>query len=449
MNVFKKPADRMRTPLLGCLLCIGTIAVPHLSAQSPAQGQTSATAKNLDRVSVGNPLRKSLKLYTTQPAKIQSFERAPLISKLSGYIAEVRVEIGDMVKTGQPLLRLNMPELQDEVRQMEALVAHAAAEVTQADSQILAAKAVAEAKKVGVTVAEAAIGRSEADYQRWAAETNRIKELVNRGSVTPKLFEETNSQMLSADAGRREVAALVLSAKAAANEAIALVGKAEADLVAAKAKQRVAEANLAKAKTMLDYAELRAPFSGVVTQRAVDVGQFVTGGTESPLLVVERSDKVRVVVDVPELEASLVTAGEHGDSVRLKVQSLGGREFTGTVSRTGWALDESNRSLRTETDIQNSDADLRSGMFATATILLDQRSDVITLPLAAIVRDGNTAYCCVVVGGKVERKPLELGLRSGDDVEVTRGVNESDKVVLARAAGLQVGQEVTVIESVK
>ena len=443
-------AARLQFAVCGCLLC--NLVPTETLAADPEQtaAQTAAqTGKSLDKVAAGNPPRKSLKLFTTQPAKIQPFERAPLTSKLSGYIGEVLVEIGDVVKADQPLLRLNMPELQDDVRQMEALVAQSLAQVTQSESQIQAAKAIAESKRVGVTVAEAATGRSEADYQRWSAETSRIKELAGRGSVTQKLYEETNGQMLTADAGRREAAAMVLASKAAVNEATAMVAKAEADLVAAKAKQRVAEADLAKAKTMLSYAELRAPFAGVITQRAVDKGQYVTGGTDKPLLVVDRTDKLRVVVEVPELEAAMVTAGDSGDTVNLKVQSLGGREFKAKVSRTSWALDEANHSLRTEIDIPNSDAALRSGMFASASILLEQRDDVLTLPLAAIIREGNAVYCCVVVAGKIERKPLELGLRSGDDVEVVTGLNATDKVVLARAAALQVGQEVAVVESGK
>ena len=439
-------AVRLKLITCGCLLCVCT---PPASRAAGPEQSPAHTGKNPDRVTAGNPPRKSLKLFTTQPAKIQPFERAPLTSKLSGYVGEVLVEIGDVVKGGQPLLRMDMPELQDEVRQMEALVAKAAAEVTQSESQILAARAVAESKRVGVTVAEAATGRSEADYQRWSAEANRIKELAGRGSVTPKLYEESNSQMLSADAGRREAAAMVLAAKAAANEAAAMVGQAEADFVAAKAKQRVAEADLARAKTMIGYAELRAPFSGVITQRAVDKGQFVGGAAEKPLLVVDRTDKLRVVVDVPELDAPLVTVGENGDVVTLKVQSLGGREFIGKVSRTGWSYDETNHSLRTEIDIANTDGVLRSGMYASASILLEQRGDVLTLPLAAIVREGSDVFCCAVVEGKIERMRLELGLRSGDDIEIISGLQATDNVVLARAAGLRVGQEVSLIEPAK
>ena len=419
--------------------------VPAQTAATPS----AASSGNLDRVSVGAPPRKSLKLFTTQPARIQPYERTPLASKLSGYVGEVLVEIGDAVKANQTLLRLNMPELMDDVRQREALLAQSKAEVKQAESQLQAAKAIAESKKVGVTVAEAGIARTEGDYDRWMAETNRIKELSNRGSVTTKLYEETNNQLRSADAGRREAKALVLSAQAAVTEAAANIVKAEADVAAALAKAKVAEAELAKSQTMLSYTEVRAPFDGVITQRAVDKGQYVTGGTDRPLLVVDRIDKLRVVVEVPELDAPWVTAGEQGDAVVLKVQSLSGREFSGKVSRTSWSYDEANHSLRTEIDIVNSDAALRSGMYASASILLEQREDVMTLPLAAIVREGNATFCCVVVAAKIERRPLQLGLRSGDDVEIVSGLGAGDKVVLARAAGLQVGQAVSIIEAAK
>jgi HlyD family secretion protein len=328
-------------------------------------------------------------------------------------------------------------------------VTQSKAEVSQAEAELQAAKAAADSKKVSVAVAEAGVGRSEGDYERWLAETNRVKELSSRGSVTPKLFEEAIYQLRSADAGRRETAALVLAAKAAVNEATANVARAEADLSAAAALQRVTEADLAKAQTMLGYVELRAPFDGVVTQRTVDRGQYVTGGTEKPLLVVDRTDKLRVVVDVPELEAPLVTAGEEGDAVSLKVQALGNREFNATVSRTSWSLDEANHSLRTEIDIPNSDATLRSGMYASASILLEQRNEVLTLPLTAILREDNAVYCYLVVSGKIERRELELGLRSGDEVEVKTGLNPTDNVVLTRAAGLQAGQEVVVMEPKK
>src|SRR5690606_13502144 len=100
---------------------------------------------------------------------------------------------------------------------------------------------------------------------------------------------------------------------------------------------------------------------------------------------------------------------------------------------------------RTEIDIPNTDGLLRPGMYATATILLEQRDDVLTLPVTAIVREGRDAYCCCVVSDKIERTPIELGLRSGGDIEVLAGLEADRMVVVAGADSLHQGQPVEVI----
>ena len=84
-------------------------------------------------------------------------------------------------------------------------------------------------------------------------------------------------------------------------------------------------------------------------------------------------------------------------------------------------------------------------MFATATIVLEQRKDVLTLPAAAIIREGADCFCCCVVAGKVDRRRLELGLRSGNDVEVLSGIGTEDLVVLAQAGALKPQQAVEII----
>src|SRR6185295_15522356 len=109
------------------------------------------------------------------------------------------------------------------------------------------------------------------------------------------------------------------------------------------------------------------------------------------------------------------------------------------------ALDKSNRSLRAEIDLPNANGKLRPGMYAKVDILLDQRNDVLTLPTTAIVRDGSATFCCIVEDGKIDRKKIELGLRSGGDVEVLSGVGPDQLVVLARADSLIQGQSVQVI----
>jgi RND family efflux transporter MFP subunit len=186
---------------------------------------------------------------------------------------------------------------------------------------------------------------------------------------------------------------------------------------------------------------LKAPFDGVVTARRVDPGHFVqpTGGGGSPLVVVARSDKLRVFISVPEVEAGYV---DLGDPVTMEVQSVRGAEIKGTVTRTGYVLDVANRSLETIIDLDNAGGRLRPGLYATAKILLQEQKDALTLPAAAVVRQGKEAFCYKLVGGKAAKTPIQLGIKVGDDFEVVNGVADGDKVILNKAASLKDGQPV-------
>ncbi len=191
--------------------------------------------------------------------------------------------------------------------------------------------------------------------------------------MNAKLSDEAISKFTAADAARGEVAAKVESAKAALGEAEANIALTRADAAAAAARLDVAQANVDHMQAMLDYANIRAPFSGVVTERGVDTGHLVgprQSNNSRPLFVIARTDVVRVVVDVPELEAPLV---DIGDRAFVRVQSLGTEEIEAQVARTAFVLDPSSRTLRVEIDVSNEDQRLRPGMYATVRIELNDQ----------------------------------------------------------------------------
>ena len=423
---------------VGCRRQTATLAVSDSSA---------AASSPVERVTVGKPQRKTLTLSTSQPARIEAFEETPLYAKLAAFVKEVHVDIGDHVVSGQSLVTLGIPELVDDVDQKEAMLAQAAAEVDQAAANVAAVQAAAETAKARIAEAQAGITRATGEYERWKAEYARIKTLAESGAVTKKMADETLNQFRAAEAAREEAVAAVQSTEAASRESQANIGKAEADRVAAGARLEVATADLAHAKTMLGYAEIKAPYDGVVTQRSIDTGHFVQpagGSAAKPLLTIARLDKVRVFMDVPEMDAALVDVG---DEATLLVQALGGKALKAPVARTSWSLDPSNRSLRAEIDVVNESASLRPGMYAVGTIQLDRRENVLVLPVTAIVRVGVETYCCCVQSGRIDRRKVELGLRSGPEIEVLSGVDEKSVAVLANAASLQQGQPVEVIKA--
>ena len=439
-----------RTFFLACSLLAGLALLTQAGCTQPSAAETPKAeaagnaAASVDRVTAGQPQRKMLQRYTAQPGRIEAFEETPLYARLDGYAEEVLVDIGDRVEKQQPLLKLWVPELKDELAQKEALLAQAAAEVDQAVAATAAAEAAARTADARVNEAQAGIARAEAEYQRWKAEHGRINALATGGSVTQKVADETLHQFKAADAARQEAAARVESAKAAASQSEANVASAKADEAAAEARQRVAEANLAQAKTMLAYTEIRAPFDGIITRRGVDTGHYVQPPTAGgkPLFVVCHAKVVRMFVDIPEMETGLIDVG---DTATIQLQALGGGELPAKITRTSWDLDPANRSLRVEIDLPNPEGRLRPGMYATANILLAERPDALVLPATAIVREGRQTFCCLVVDGQIRRTPIELGLRSGPEVEVLSGLSGNETVVLVRADALVDGQPVEVL----
>lgn len=436
----------LRITSAGLVLAAALISASGCHHQSSAEGDASATqSAALDRVTAGPPQRTTLTFYSSQPGRFEAFEEAPLFAKVSGYIAAVHVDIGDAVTKDQVLIDLWVPELQDDLQQKEAMHVSAAAKVQQAAAAVRSAEAGVQSAEAHVAQAQAGIARVEADLAYHAQQLQRLTELATNGSVETRLVDEARSQWEAASASLIEAQANVTSAEAALAEAQAQVGQAQADQAASEAQLAVAEADRQRAATMSAYTQIKAPFDGVITHRSVDAGHYVhppSVGTTPSLLVVTQTEHVRLFVDVPETEAAFVDVG---DAVSIRVPALAGRDVEAAVTRTSWSLDVANRSLLVEIDIPNPDGKLRPGMFATASIRLEERADVLALPATAIDFEGHDAFCWCVESEHVTRQPIQIGLHVGDQVEIVAGIEGDQVVVLRGVEALQEGQTVEAV----
>src|SRR5262249_40100979 len=203
----------------------------------------------------------------------------------------------------------------------------------------------------------------------------------------------------------------------------------------AKARFEVAKADRDHVQTLLQYTKIRAPYDGVITgRRSINIGDFVQPASASKgesLFIVERIKPVRVFMTVPELDAVWV---RDGDVALIRVQSLEGQQFKGTVKRISKSLNLQNRTLETEIDLPNDDGRLLPGMYVNVTIIAE-RKDVWSLPVAAVVTSGEKSFCYRVENGKAIRTPIQIGLRGNEQnselVEVakkqTRPVKEGEE----------------------
>jgi RND family efflux transporter MFP subunit len=219
---------------------------------------------------------------------------------------------------------------------------------------------------------------------------------------------------------------------------------------AAKAKALMAKANLERAETLLGFCKITAPFSGVITKRAVDPGAFVpaatSGSAAQNAMVVTLMDfsKVRVQIAVPENEVPLVC---HGLPVKVTVEELPGRVFEGSITRFSQVLDDATKTMLAETDLENPRRELRPGMYATVKLGVEKHANAVLVPVEAAVVEKSGTSVFVLANGKAKQVPVKTGFNDGASVEIVDGLEPNQAVILVGKLGLSSGQAVGVEEA--
>lgn len=382
---------------------------------------------------------------TTQPATLHAYYTAEIRSRVSGYVAEVLVDLCDRVKQGDRLAVIDTPDLSKRVTVAEARVTRAEAQEARADAAVRLAGARRDDARSGVTQAEAAVASTEAALTADESEFTRTEAMVKSQSVQPKLLDEARERGQAAVAD--VAAAAVAKSRSMVAVAEAAIAAAEADRTAAAADTQLAIAEREELQVMLDYAVLRAPFDGVVTERRLSPGDLLQagGGSASALaFVVQQTGKLRVRMSVPEAEASLVHLG---DSVEVRLASTK-RPLSGVVSRTSASLDPRTRTLIVEIDVPNPDGKLLPGMYGEVTLRLLERPGAVVLPASAVRfgEDGKAFVYVIGDGSVVSVRPVTLGFDDGATIEVTGSVAPGERVVAVHLKRFGEGEVVRVLE---
>jgi RND family efflux transporter MFP subunit len=403
----------------------------------------------LPRVETVTPRQGFLPVLIELSAVVEAMEKADLCARVPGVVDSFRldpkkpeVDIGRQVAAGEPLVKLAVPDLEAELRYKEALHEQAMKQKDQTiEGTKVAAKELQEAREQE--------SRYQAEFLRSQEKHDRTLRLVQSGSLNRELAEESKNQLEAARAGWQ-------AARAQIETKQARLAAMEADLKLAESRIKVAEAEIQRLRVMLDYAVIRAPFDGIVTKRWLDRGAMIKD-PGAPLLTVMRNDMVRVLIDIPQRHLPLVNTKEQnpnpdgeGDVVILKIPDLRdvvpGGEFPGHITRMASALDPVTRTMRAEVHLENKAGQvqqpLRPGMYGTATVVLESRKDVITVPSTAIERRGSTArvfYVAELTGtprrGVIRQAQVELGLDDGKRVEIRNGLR-GDEEIIAKGKGV-------------
>ncbi len=371
-----------------------------------------------------------------QPGFVQSYERSSVYPKMNAYILNWVVDIGDKVKKGDVLANLFVPELVADHGTKGATVVLDRERIALAKEVVEVAKASVKAAEARLEEARAELAGFQAESDRWDSETKRLEMELKRGVVNPQDVLQTTNRWKSTVAARDASAAAVLKADAELLSRRAALKKAEIDVGVAEAALKVADSEERRLKAWVDYLVLPAPFDGIVVGRNANTFDFVLpskgdptahargpflspSGNAAPIYVVDRTDIVRVYVDIPEEDANYVRVGSKAS---VLIKAYRDRSIAGTVTRTSWVLNITSRTLRAEIDLRNPDSQVLPGMYAYASVIIE-RPKVWSLPESAlmhlgdqtILHIGGRTFCWVYKDGRAQRIEMETGLLGDKD----------------------------------
>ncbi|MBI1872407.1 MAG: efflux RND transporter periplasmic adaptor subunit [Acidobacteria bacterium] len=322
-------------------------------------------------------------------ATLDPWKDAVLFAKTSGYLTSIRVDRGDRVRKGELLAVLDIPEVNDEYKRIEAEGERDQAEVEKS--------------------------RADVRLQQLTLRRLQAVQAEEPGATTPQALDEASGKL---DAAR--------SAETAA----------EARLAATRAERE-------RLTSLLAYSRIVAPFDGVVTERDVDPGALITAGTQSkptPIVTIVNASKLRAMVDVPERDVASLAVGR---SARLRVDAHPDRTFVAAVSRFSGALDPKTRTMRTEVLVENKDGLLAPGMFGRISLDLERRANVLTLPPTGLHYQKDQAYVFVADSDRARQINVQIGADDGTRVEIRSGLAGGESVIVKASEPLVDGTSIT------
>ncbi|MDB6037976.1 MAG: Efflux transporter, family, subunit [Verrucomicrobiales bacterium] len=395
MNVPNSPASsdapkrsrRLVTPgrCAALIILIGLVIIVTTSRHS----KVAASTASLQTVPTTSVSRDTIWRKRNIQSEFRPYQEVDLHAKVSGYVQTINVDVGDRVKEGDLIATLEIPEL---VADLEH--------------------------------AEAVSRRSQEEVKRAQAAFNDAHLTLTRLTAVQKARPNLVAQQDIDAANAKDQAAA-------------------ANLGAEREQATVSLSDVKKLKVMQTYAQITAPFAGVITKRYADKGALIQAGTSSstqamPLVRLSQNDRLRLVFPVQQSDVAQV---KPGNEVEIEVPALS-RAFKGTITRITDKIEMATRSMDAEVDLKNPDLNFIPGMYASVNLTLDRKSNALVLPVEAVSRGKSATVMFVAPDGTLEERTIQPGLDMPTKIEILSGLKEGDQVMVGSRALVHPGQRV-------
>ena len=297
--------------------------------------------------------------------------------KISGTVEVVNVDEGDQVKKGQNLAQLDQESLLIAVRQSQATV----------------------------RVAEAQLKEAELKELNLRREKERLANLFEKNVISRQRYDDIDTAHSMALTRMELIRAQILSARE----------------------------NLAMAEQKLRDTRIVSPFSGLIVKRFINQGEYVTTMPPSPLFLVMNIDEVEMEVGLPEVHLANIAIG---NPVEIIVDTYPGITFKGKISTINPMVDPISRAFKVKVRIPNGDHQLKPGMFARVKIYPKIHRDSLIVPFKSVVRRGGNTAVFIADGDIVSLRAVTEGITNEREIEIIDGLQEGEEIVIEGHHGM-------------
>lgn len=414
---------RWRWFLLILILLFVGFALYRGWALTQKKASVQRTKRGEIPVQVSSVLSKPLIYSISMTGDITPQMQVDLFPRVSGYLERIHVHLGDSVKQGQTIAQIDRTDYLQKVREIEARVALAKAQL----AEIEAGPRAEELRQ-----AEEAVRGAQSRFENAKFHRERIEALFKRQVISKKEMDISEMEYTVAEAQL-----------ASSGEHLKLLREGARQEVreASRARLKETEAILAQERIRLQHTQIIAPFSGEISRRYVDAGALVSPST--PIVSLIQTETIKVVANVLEKDISLLKTGM---KAKIRAESFPGKIFEGRIARISSALDPATRTLQAEIDVPNSERLLKPSMFATVELVLSQKPQALVIPQHAVIEERGSKIVYVIQGNQAFRRTIVTGIEQTPYVEVLQGVSEGDQVVVRGQDALREGSVVRMIE---
>ncbi|NMM62229.1 efflux RND transporter periplasmic adaptor subunit [Clostridium sp. P21] len=394
------------------LVVIGAIVVKN---KMTSTGKNTGNAVKVNKTAVEVKIAKMVEKNTRDiyKATLEAYQQGMITSKISAKVISVTIENGQYVNSGDAIVTLDDTDIQNNLKSAQAQLKINEQQLNSTEQQLNSAQITMQKLQIN-------LDDSQRNYDRQ-------KTLFESGAISKSDFEAAETRLNNS--------------KADYNSGNANIKITKVSIETSKASIEAQKVNIEKFKNDLSNVVIKAPISGVISDKAINVGQMVSPGTV--LAKVNDTSSIYATIQVPQEKISDTKIGQSA------TVTVGGsdRVFHGKVQNIDLSADVASRVFNCKIKIDNNDKALYPGVYTKTELLSLEKTQVITTPVNVLVGNEGNYSVFINDNGKAKKQKVTIGETYDNKVEISSGIKDGDQIICTNTGTLQDGDEIEVTSS--